>query len=73
MIIKNILTLSVLFLLSFSVQADEMNLEQAEAEIERLELDNASLKEKVAMFEVQITGYKEKLEVHYHREESEAL
>jgi len=50
-----------------------MNLEQAEAEIERLELDNSSLKEQIVLYEKQINYFKEKLEVHYHREESEAL
>ena len=50
--------------LSFSVNAEEMNLEQAQAEISRLEDENASLKQELEIYEKQIAEHREKLEEH---------
>ena len=50
--------------LSFSVNAEEMNLEEAQAEISRLEDENASLKETLENYEEQIAEHRDKLEEH---------
>lgn len=48
--------------LSFSVNAEEMNLEEAQAEITRLEDENMSLKEELEIYENQIEEHRAKLE-----------
>lgn len=48
--------------LSFSVNAEEMNLEEAQAEITRLEDENMSLKEELETYENQIEEHRAKLE-----------
>lgn len=50
--------------LSFSVNAEVMTLEEAEAEISRLEDENTSLKEELELYEKQIAEHREKLEEH---------
>lgn len=48
--------------LSFSVYAEDMNLEQAQAEISRLEEENTSLKQELEIYEKQIAEHRAKLE-----------
>ena len=48
--------------LSFSVNAEELNLEEAQAEITRLEDENMSLKEELEIYENQIEEHRAKLE-----------
>lgn len=50
--------------LSFSVNAEEMNLEEAQAEITRLEEENISLKQELEIYEKQIAEHRAKLEEH---------
>jgi septal ring factor EnvC (AmiA/AmiB activator) len=52
------------FAISFSVNADEMKLDEAKAEITRLEVENASLKQELEIYEKKIAEHKEKLEKH---------
>lgn len=48
--------------LSFSANAEEMNLEEAQAEISRLETENSSLKQELEIYEKEIAKHKAKLE-----------
>jgi len=48
--------------LSFSANAEEMNLEEAQAEISRLETENSSLKQELEIYEREIAKHKAKLE-----------
>jgi peptidoglycan hydrolase CwlO-like protein len=50
--------------LSFSVNAEDMNLEDAKAEITRLEEENTSLKQELEIYEKKISEHREKLEEH---------
>ncbi len=50
--------------LSFSVNAEDMKLEEAKAEISRLEQENMSLKQELEIYEKKISEHKEKLEEH---------
>lgn len=47
--------------LSFSVNAEDMQLQEAKEEIVRLEQENESLKEELNIYEKKITEHKEKL------------
>ncbi|MBL1141546.1 MAG: hypothetical protein HND53_05875 [Proteobacteria bacterium] len=59
-ILASVITLG----LSFSVSAEDMKLEEAKAEITRLEEENTSLKQELDIYEKQIAKHKEKLEEH---------
>lgn len=48
--------------LSFPVNAEEMNLEEAQAEISRLENENTSLKQELEIYEKEIAEHRAKLE-----------
>ncbi len=48
--------------LSFSVYAEDMKLEEAKAEIAKLEEENASLKQELELYEKQIAEHRAKLE-----------
>lgn len=48
--------------LSFSGYAEDMQLEEAKAEITRLEEENASLKQELELYEKHIAKHREKLE-----------
>lgn len=48
--------------LSFSANAEDMNLEEAQAEISRLETENSSLKQELEIYEKEIAKHKAKLE-----------
>ena len=50
--------------LSFSANAEDMQLEEAKAEITRLEEENASLKQELELYEKHIAKHREKLEEH---------
>jgi septal ring factor EnvC (AmiA/AmiB activator) len=50
------------FVFAFSVNADEMKLEEAKAEITRLEEENASLKQELELYEKHIAEHKARLE-----------
>ena len=50
--------------LSFSVNAEDMSLEEAHAEISRLEEENASLKQELELYEKHIAEHRAKLEEH---------
>jgi peptidoglycan hydrolase CwlO-like protein len=48
--------------LSLTANAEDMKLEEAKAEIERLEQDNASLKEELDLYDKKISEHRGKLE-----------
>ena len=48
--------------LSFSANAEDMKLEEAKAEITRLEQENVSLKEELELYEKHIVEHRAKLE-----------
>jgi peptidoglycan hydrolase CwlO-like protein len=48
--------------LSFSANAEEMSLEEAQAEISRLENENTSLKQELESYEKEIAAHRAKLE-----------
>lgn len=48
--------------LSFSVYAEDMNLDEAKAEISRLEEENTSLKQELEIYENKIAEHRAKLE-----------
>ncbi len=50
--------------LSFPANAEEMNLEEAQAEISRLENENTSLKQELEIYEKEIAEHRAKLEEH---------
>lgn len=50
--------------LSYSVNAEDMKLEEAKAEISRLEEENSSLKQELELYEKQIAEHRAKLEEH---------
>ncbi len=50
--------------LSFSANAEEMNLEEAQEEISRLENENTSLKQELEIYEKEIAAHRAKLEEH---------
>lgn len=52
---------SLLFLCASQVMSEEMTLEQAKAEVERLEQENLSLKEELNANEVSIDEYKQQM------------
>jgi len=56
--------LAVIFALglSFSVNAEDMKLEEAKAEITRLEQENASLKQELEIYEKKIAEHRESLD-----------
>ena len=61
----------VLGLSSTAVQAEDMTLEQANAEIERLETENEALRTKIKYFEDEIAVHREKLEAYDNPEAAE--
>ncbi len=50
--------------LSFSANAEDMKLEEAKAEISRLEKENISLKQELEIYEKKILEHREKLAEH---------
>lgn len=50
--------------LSLPVNAEEMKLEEAKAEITRLEQENTSLKQELEIYEKKIAEHKAKIEEH---------
>lgn len=50
--------------LSFSVNAEDMSLEEAQAEITRLEEENTSLKQELEVYENKIAEHRAMLEEH---------